>query len=343
MSDPQPESDAAKIRAKRMAKLAGAGASSPATASAAPATSQANGAEEASNSTPETASAQVPPQQSTESPKAASASSPNPFSQLGLKPEQQEQTPARTQIKVTPLKREADAPTQPKSRQGRQETPEDWEDRTLGAIFRVTLKEDQTSDNQGRLQFLPGLKSDLEEGGNGSPARLTVGTLDTAILEAASTLQTGKPLDYLLSCWKRVVRLGRNLRSPATEPWKADIGKEARRLCMSYCLFAVSDPEMFGIEGSGQELLADRMVDNPDGESGTCFDFFQEAANRVQEDEGARDVLVGAMVECSRRLSRISMDGDYRSYMMVRYIDHSGDIRLTNPGVAKFYSTSTTV
>jgi ubiquitin conjugation factor E4 B len=72
------------------------------------------------------------------------------------------------------------------------------------------------------------------------------------------------------------------------------------------------------------------MLDNPEGDTGTCFDFFQEAATRVQEDETARDALVGAMVECSRRLSKISMDGDYRSYMMVQYIGHSRDIPAYN-------------
>lgn len=65
------------------------------------------------------------------------------------------------------------------------------------------------------------------------------------ILEAASTIPNDKAvLDYLLPCWKRVVKAQKGLRGYASE--KDAILKEAKRLCMSYCIFAVEMPDLFG-------------------------------------------------------------------------------------------------
>lgn len=320
-----------QIRNKRLAKLGGQQATSPTPAPASVTADISGNNVQAQDVTATQPSASQP----APSPKASSTSSPNPFAQLGLKKEPEDSAPKRSQINITPLKRDSDAIPRPRSRQGRQETPEDWEDRTLSAIFRVTLKEDRPTDAQGnRLQYLPGLKSDLEDGAGDAPLRLSVGTLDSAILEAATNLQNTKPLEYLLGCWKRVIRLGRSTRSATTEAWKLDIVKEARRLCMSYCLFAVNEPEMFGMDASGPGLLAEHMIVDPECDRGTCFEFFQEAAARVPEDDSARDALVEAMVECSRRLSHISMDGDYRPYMMVRVVLDRSEPQLTVAGPA---------
>lgn len=345
MGDAPQDNDYARIRAKRMAKLAGAGVGTGTQSSGnnqgTPQTNDAEGG--SSTARNDGAASPSPAAQAASSPKPASSTAANPFAQI-IKPEQQSekaQSAPRSQITITPLKREADAPTRPRSRQGKQDTPEEWEDRILGNIFRVTLSEDHTSDSQGPLYYLAGLKADLED--SDAPVRLTVANLDSALIEAASNSPSKKPLDYFLGCWKRVIKAGRSLRSPATEPWKAEVVREARRQCMSYCLFAASTPEMFDIEGDGLEMLADRMVDNPDGETGTCFDFFQEAATRVQEDEDARNVLVGAMVLCSNRLGKISMDGDYRSYMMVRPPHEDFRLKLTCAGVTKFHSASAAV
>lgn len=126
-----------------------------------------------------------------------------------------------------------------------EETLEAFEDRTLSATFRNTLDEGKQRDINGhRLVYLPGLRQELEE--QGEPIRLSIGVLDQALLEAASNAKEGRPLEYLLPCWKRVNRLYKGFKKANPADPKYDVVKEARRLCLSYCIFAATMPEMFG-------------------------------------------------------------------------------------------------
>lgn len=151
---------------------------------------------------------------------------------------------------ITPLKREHPSSAGGRSSSRVPESLEAWEDRTLGAIFRLSLKPEVTQDSHGHpLHYVGSVRADLEE--QGSPVRLSTETLDQAILEAASNLGETPPLDYLLACWKRVSRQYRAFKAGSTEDPKYNIIKEARRLCMSYCIFAVTMPDMFGLVTSG--------------------------------------------------------------------------------------------
>ena len=95
------------------------------------------------------------------------------------------------------------------------------------------------------MHFLAGTRLDLED--SGQSVRLNAGLLDQALLEAASNLKQGTtPLDFLLGCWKRVSRQYKPLRKAGEGDPKFVIIKEARRLCMSYCIFAITMPDMFG-------------------------------------------------------------------------------------------------
>lgn len=125
----------------------------------------------------------------------------------------------------------------------REESIDDYADRVLSSIFRVTLDPSRTTDNHGhRLHFLPSLSEDLTS--EGVPLKLSVGRLEEAIMEAATALPHDRPLfDYLLPCWKRVVRTIKVFRGPAPE--KEALLKEARRLCFSNCVFALTVPELF--------------------------------------------------------------------------------------------------
>lgn len=112
-------------------------------------------------------------------------------------------------------------------------------------MFRITLNPKRQQDGYGhQLHFLPGIRAELEEQGEG--IRLSLPVLEQAILEAASDLKGVAPLDYLLACWKRILRQLRGMRSDDRDDRKLNVIKEARRLCMSYCIFAVTMPEMFG-------------------------------------------------------------------------------------------------
>lgn len=173
----------------------------------------------------------------------------NPFSQLAKKQSNNNEAP---KINIKPsshrpvsLKRDRRPSTGEKQKISG-EALEQWEDSTLSEIFRVTLYPEHQKDVHGhRLRFLQSTKQDIEE--SGEEVRFSTGTLDQALLEAASSLGKGiTPLDYLLGCWKRVTKEWKPLRKGGEQDPKFVIVREARRLCMSYCIFAITMPDMFG-------------------------------------------------------------------------------------------------
>lgn len=111
-------------------------------------------------------------------------------------------------------------------------------------MFRLTLKEDMQRDIHGQRVFLPGLQKELLD--EGKELRIQTTTLDQALLEAASKTERQRPLDYLLPCWKRITKLHKGFRRTRDDDPKYQVLCEARRLCMSYCIFAITMPEMFG-------------------------------------------------------------------------------------------------
>jgi len=254
------------------------------------------------------------PAQQAETPKTSDLPKANPFAQLGVKADSK--APPRINIKPKPtLSQNGDGSTDvlPRSQQGSRDSIEIWEDRTLNTIFRLSLDPSTTRDAHGhRVYYLPSVRSDLED--EGVPVRLSISVLDQAILEAASNLQEEEPLDYLLGCWKRVSRMFRGMRS--NDP-RFGILKEARRLCFSYCIFAVTMPDMFGQEPSPVNPLAERLLVDSEHDRGICHDFLSEAVSRFNEDESVKEALVGAMEQLSRELSKLSMNDDYKPYILV--------------------------
>ncbi|KAH6858535.1 ubiquitin conjugation factor E4 [Alternaria alternata] len=299
-AEPDAMSDADKIRAKRLAKLGG------------PATP--NGPSRPPSTAPEAASSSTSSPKPTESqaprpkPQPEPTSSSNPFSQLGVKTDE----PPKKRITIKPAASNSPAP-QP-AQKAPELSREAWEDRTLSNIFRITLDEAHTQDAHGhKLYFASGAKSDLED--EGRPVRLSTDLLDSVILEAASSQTQGSALEYLMSCWKRVSKVLKNLTNK-TGP-RFDVVKEARRLCFSYCIFAATMPDMFGEEAPAENALADRLLLGPDDERGICYEFLTEASQRIGEDDMIREALVGAMEDVSRRLSTVSMNGDYKPHMLI--------------------------
>jgi ubiquitin conjugation factor E4 B len=138
-------------------------------------------------------------------------------------------------LTAPPARRQATTP--------RIESIEDYTDNMLGHIFRVTVDSNRTTDSHGhKLVFLPNLSQDLQE--SQQPLKLTIDVIDSAIVEAASLAPANKPvMDYLLPCWKRVTKVIKVLRSPGPE--KESVLREARRICFSNCIFAVTMPELF--------------------------------------------------------------------------------------------------
>ena len=85
---------------------------------------------------------------------------------------------------------------------------------------------------------------------------------------------------------------------------------------MSYCIFAVTMPEMFGSEISDKNPLTEYLLYDPDRDAGIDHDFLQEAVARFPEDESVKDALVQATEQLSLDLSNLSMNDDYKPYVM---------------------------
>ncbi|KAH8821209.1 ubiquitin elongating factor core-domain-containing protein [Xylogone sp. PMI_703] len=195
-----------------------------------------------------------------------------------------------------------------------EEPVEVFEDRTLRNIFRVTLDPNESVDaSNHRLIFLPNLKQDLEEANE--PIRLSVSNLDTAIVEAASTIpQKRSVLEYLLPCWKRAIKTIKGIRSHTTA--KDAVLKEAKRLCMSNCIFAVTVPELFGREPNpSTDNLAPYLLVDDTEDRGICRDFLEEAVSRFDEDDTVKPLLMKAFVTISQQLSNMTMNDNYKPYI----------------------------
>ena len=194
------------------------------------------------------------------------------------------------------------------------ESPEAWEHRTLSSIFRLTLESGKRQDHAGhKLQYVEGVRQELEE--QNAPVRLNVAVLDQAILEAASKPGRTTPLEYLLACWKRVSKHFRALRGKGDEP-RLEVVREARRLCMSYCIFAVTLPDMFGLEAPAVHPLVGPLLASPDDERGLDHDFLTEIVARFPTDESAQEAMVGAVEGLSTQLSKMTMNDDYKPYVL---------------------------
>ncbi|KAK4213002.1 ubiquitin elongating factor core-domain-containing protein [Rhypophila decipiens] len=209
-----------------------------------------------------------------------------------------------------PLRKQANTPKP-------DESIEDYADRVLGTLFRITLDRNKTTDLNGhRLTYLEGLAAELES--DGLPLKFSVDRLEEAIMEAAREVPHSKPLfGYLLPCWKRTARAIKSFRGgSALAAEKEQILKEARRLCFSNCIFALTIPDLFGRESNHHEdSLVPYLLKDVEHDSGLCMDFFSEAVSRLDEDDSIADLFTRAMVDISSKLSSLTMNDDYKAYV----------------------------
>ncbi|KAJ6127009.1 hypothetical protein N7523_002621 [Penicillium sp. IBT 18751x] len=290
-------SDAEKIRNKRLAKL--------------------------SNPTP-TSPVDGPPDSSANTSSSSTTQSPlfePKSSEPQNGPASTTQTPGPSEgkrIKITPAASASEKPRSPAPSSPatppptKQESIESFEDRTLGAVFRLALKQNSQRDMNGQRIFLPGLQSELQS--EGKELLIQTSILDQALLEAASSQEQRRPLDYLLPCWKRITKLHKGFRKAREDDPKFQVLCEARRLCMSYCIFAITMPEMFGLDSPERSPLAQYLLLDPEDDKGIDFDFISEAVKRFDEDESVKPAFIAAVEELSAELSSKNANDDYKSY-----------------------------
>ncbi|KZM20704.1 ubiquitin-ubiquitin ligase [Ascochyta rabiei] len=282
----------AQIRAKRLAKLGGPPTSRPSCT-----------APEASGSAPASG---------TSSPKPATTQPPR-TSDLGSQSDGKiEQEPA-SRINIKPAVSASTPAPPPPAPKTQDVSIEAWTDRTISGIFRITLEEGRTQDPHGhKVYFALSSKQDLED--EGRPLRFTTDMLDSVVLEAASSHMHGNALEYLLGCWKRVAKQTKSIANKNDPNY--EIVRELRRICFNYAIFAATMPDMFGEEAPLENALTDRLLLGPEDDRGICFDFLQEACTRAEDDDTAKEALVAAVEDLSRRLARTSMNSDYKPYML---------------------------
>ncbi|RWA09136.1 hypothetical protein EKO27_g5965 [Xylaria grammica] len=256
-------------------------------------------------------------------PKPAESASPkNPFSQIaGKKSESEDGTSAdsgnirSTKRPTTAVDVElSEAHPMKKVHAANGESLEDWSDRVLGDVFLITLDENRKTDIRGtKLTYLPELKAELEQ--SGEPVKLSTSSIDAALLEAAKHVPRNKALlDYLLPCWKRVMKASRPARRPSPE--KEAVLLEAQRLCMSNCVFALTMPEYFGRDPNpNHDSLVPYLLRNHDNEDGVCLDFFTEAVSRMSDDDTIAPIFTEAIVTMSGQLAKMTMNDDYKPYI----------------------------
>lgn len=183
----------------------------------------------------------APATQSPSSPAPAATPEESSRSNEDVKPSQ---SGVKNKSVVTSKTQQSEAPPAKKI-QVKEEPIEDWSDKVLSEVFLITIDPNRTVDSRSgaKLTYLASLAEELQQ--SGDPLKLSAQNIDQAILEAASAVPATKPvLSYLLPCFKRLVRAASSARRPTPE--KQAILDEARRLCMSNCLFCLTMPELFG-------------------------------------------------------------------------------------------------
>lgn len=125
------------------------------------------------------------------------------------------------------------------------ESDEDFVNRVIMQIFRVTANPHAMTDSAGhKLKLLPDLNEEMNSDGRSS-FNFTIEDLDQLIMEAGRNAWPKRTplIEYMLPCWKRAVKALSS--SKVTEGPRREVLEEAKRLCLSYCLFAFTLPDLF--------------------------------------------------------------------------------------------------
>ncbi|KAH8697184.1 putative ubiquitin fusion degradation protein UfdB [Talaromyces proteolyticus] len=293
----EPLSDADKIRNKRLAKLGSQ--ASPATSSESPATPPRPPSTHPEPTPSQISSNETPRQTQTQD---GALGSPAQGKRIRITPTASTDAASSS---PAPSKRPATKP---------EESIEAFEDRTLRALFRISLDEAQKKDIHGHsLTYLSGLRSELEE--DGAEPRMSVGVLDQAILEAASNTGREPPLQYLLPCWKRVSRLFKGFRKASDDDPRFVVVSEAKRLCLSYCIFAITMPDMFNTAPTARSPLIPHLLLEADDDRGIDLDFLSEIVKQFEDQDELKATIISTVEQLSQELSTKTMNDDYKPYV----------------------------
>lgn len=129
------------------------------------------------------------------------------------------------------------------------------------------------------------------------------------------------------------------MKKPDQDTGRQNIYCEAKRLCLSYCIFAITMPEMFGyehiplvdhleqdilillcsIEPTEESPLTRQLKLSPDDNLGRGItpEFLKDISGKFDEDESLKPALILAVEELSAQLSSKDANGDFQPYFTV--------------------------
>lgn len=70
-------------------------------------------------------------------------------------------------------------------------------------------------------------------------------------------------------------------------------------------------------EAPASNPLTPHLLVAQEDDRGVCHEFLTEAISRFPDDESAKEALVGAVEDLSRQLAKLSMNWDYKPYILV--------------------------
>lgn len=75
------------------------------------------------------------------------------------------------------------------------------------------------------------------------------------------------------------------------------------------------------LEPSAQSPLQPYLLLEPEDDKGVDFEFMSEAVKRFDEDENIKPAFIAAVEGLSRELAEMSINDDYKPYVLVCEID----------------------
>lgn len=71
------------------------------------------------------------------------------------------------------------------------------------------------------------------------------------------------------------------------------------------------------VDSSSQSPLKPHLLLDPEDDKGIDFDFLSEAVKRFEEDDSLKPAFIATVEEMSRDLSVMTVNDDYKPYVMV--------------------------
>lgn len=308
-----------QIRAKRLAKLSGqstASSSAGDSQSASPSPStRGDGPETQHRSREQGSQSQQQPQQqqstpSTRIPKETSSQetgSNSPAPRITIRPS------AATQSA------DAGSPKPPKPASARPaETVEQFTDKLLRSTFRFSLQQDKQSDPFGPLIYLSDIREELDSE-NEAPI-MSLQLLDQAFLYAVAHGPHKTAFEYLIPSWRRINKQYKQYKRTEEDDPKLQVIEEARRVCLSYCHFVFTTPEIFDMSSeTGIQLLKEHLLMSPDDDTALDHDFLMESGKRAATEEDAEiaNAYVAAVITMSQSVATMDIDASHEEHVRV--------------------------